>query len=266
MFTVIGERINTSRKSVMKAVAERDAAYIQQDVKRQQAAGADYIDVNAGARIGHEIDDMKWLIEVIQDVAGVPLCLDSPDTNVLETAYEMASKPPLINSISLEKNRYDIMMSFLEGKECSVLALCMGDSGMPKSVSQIIDRAGRLVRGLEDIGMKRDGIYVDPLVQPVSTESINGVMAQAAVKGIMQELPGVHTTCGLSNISFGLPARKRVNRIFLTLMMASGLDAAIADPLDRELMTTLKITEVILGKDEYCRRYLKAYRAGEIPT
>ena len=265
MFVVIGERINTSRKRVQEAVAQRDATYIREDVLKQEKAGASYIDVNAGARIGHEMEDMKWLIEIIQDVVTLPLCLDSPDPKVLEMAYGMTKKEPMINSISLEKNRYNIMMPFLEGKQCRVLALCMGDSGMPKSVSQIIDRAKRLVQGLEEIGMQRDSIYVDPLVQPVSTESSNGIMAREAVAGIMQELPGVHTTCGLSNISFGMPARKRVNRNFLTLMMASGLDAAIADPLDHELMTTIKITEVLLGKDEYCRRYLRAYRAGEIP-
>ena len=265
VFVVIGERINTSRKRVREAVAERDAAFIREDVLKQENAGASYIDVNAGARISHEMDDMKWLIDVIQEVVTVPLCLDSPDPKVLEMAYGMSKKPPMINSISLEKNRYNIMMPFLEGKQCSVLALCMGDSGMPKNAAQVIDRAKRLVQELENIGMNREGIYVDPLVQPVSTESTNGIMAREAVAAIMQDLPGVHTTCGLSNISFGLPVRKRVNRIFLTLMMASGLDTAIADPLDHELMTAIKIAEVLLGKDEYCRRYLRAYRAGRIP-
>ena len=146
MFVVIGERINTSRKRVQEAVAQRDATYIREDVLKQEKAGASYIDVNAGARIGHEMEDMKWLIEIIQDVVTLPLCLDSPDPKVLEMAYGMTKKEPMINSISLEKNRYNIMMPFLEGKQCRVLALCMGDSGMPKSVSQIIDRAKRLVQ------------------------------------------------------------------------------------------------------------------------
>ena len=101
MFQVIGERINTSRKKVMAAVADRDAGYIETDVKMQLAAGADFIDVNAGARIGHETDDMEWLLETIMPLATVPLCLDSPDPGVLEMAYGKVDKTPMINYISL---------------------------------------------------------------------------------------------------------------------------------------------------------------------
>ena len=131
MFEVIGERINTSRKLVQKAVADRDTDYIIDDVKKQQEAGASYIDVNAGARIGHEAADMKWLLDTIQPVAAIPLTLDSPDPAVLETAFTMVEKTPMINSISLEKERFDAMMPFLEGKDCKVIVLCMDDAGMP---------------------------------------------------------------------------------------------------------------------------------------
>ena len=114
MFEVIGERINTSRKFVQAAVAERDADYIIDDVKKQQEAGANYIDVNAGARIGHETEDMKWLLDTIQPIATVPLTLDSPDSSVLEMAFKMVEKTPMINSISLEKERFDAMIPFFE--------------------------------------------------------------------------------------------------------------------------------------------------------
>jgi 5-methyltetrahydrofolate--homocysteine methyltransferase len=264
MFTIIGERINTSRKSVQEAVAARDAAYIQDDVKKQQEAGAHYIDVNAGARIGHETEDMKWLLSVIQEAVSIPLCLDSPDPKVLEMAYGLVREKPMVNSISLEKERYDAMIPFLKGKDCRIVALCMDDTGMPKSSADIVDRAGRLVAALEGVGMKREDIYLDPLVQPISVETENGMMVLDAVRTIMAGLPGVHTTCGLSNISFGLPKRKFINRNFLTLMMAYGLDAAILDPLDREIMAVLRATEMLLGRDEYCGGYLKAVRAGII--
>jgi cobalamin-dependent methionine synthase I len=112
MFQVIGERINTSRKKVPAAVAERDADYIREDVAKQIDAGADFVDVNAGARIGHEHEDMQWLLDTIGPVATVPLCLDSPDPAVLEMAYAGVDKPPMINSISLEKDRFDTMMPF----------------------------------------------------------------------------------------------------------------------------------------------------------
>ena len=234
-----------------EAVTERDAAYIQEDVKKQQEAGATYIDVNAGARIGHEMEDVEWLLKVIQDVVTVPLCIDSPDPNVLEMASEMAKEFPMVNSISLEKERYDMMVPFLKGKDCKVVALCMDDSGMPTSTQDTVDRAKRLVFELENIGMKRDSIFIDPLVQPVSTNTSSVVMVMDAVKGIMNELPGAHTICGLSNVSYALPKRKIINRLFLNLMLASGLDGAILDPLDRHLMAVLKTTKMLLGKDEF---------------
>jgi len=205
MFEVIGERINTSRKLVQAAVAERDAEYIIDDVKKQQEAGANYIDVNAGARIGHETEDMKWLLDTIQPIATVPLTLDSPDPAVLEMAFKMVKKTPMINSISLEKERFEAMMPFLEGKECKIIALCMDDAGMPASSDDILGRARGLVEELNKIGIPTASIYVDPLVQPISVESNKGVMVLDAVRAIKAEFPEVHITGGLSNISYGLP-------------------------------------------------------------
>ena len=264
MFTVIGERINTSREKVQQAVAERDVSYIQEDVKKQQAAGAHYIDVNSAVGSGLEMDNIKWLISIIQEAVTVPLCIDSPDPGILEMAYGMVKNPPLINSISLETSRFEVMSSFLKGKKCGITALCIDDTGMPKSADDIVDRAKRLVESLEGIGMRRESIYIDPLVQPVSTESKNALVVLTAVRKITQEITGVHIVCGLSNISFGLPKRRVINRTFLSLMMEAGLDAAIMDPLDHRLMAILKTTELLLGNDEYCVGYLKSVRAGEI--
>jgi cobalamin-dependent methionine synthase I len=264
MFVVVGERINTSRKSVREAVERKDAFYILDEIKKQKEAGASYIDVNAGARIGHEMEDMRWLLEVIQELVTVSLCLDSPDLGVLEMAYGMVKDRPMINSISLEKERYDAMVPFLKGKDCSVVALCMDDSGMPKSAQDVIERAGRLVKGLEGIGVRRESIYIDPLIQPISTDTTKGVMAMDAVRGIMSTFPGVHTICGLSNISYGLPQRRIINRTFLALLMRAGLDAAIIDPIDDTIMAVLKTTEMLMGNDEYCTSYLKGVRAGQI--
>ncbi|SHF44721.1 5-methyltetrahydrofolate--homocysteine methyltransferase [Desulfacinum infernum DSM 9756] len=264
MFTVIGERINTTRKPVRQAVEARDAAFIQADVKRQQDAGAHYIDVNAGARVGREREDMEWLLDVIQEEVSIPLCLDSPDPRVLEAAYERVERPPLINSISLEKERLNNLIPFLRGKDCGVVALCMDDSGLPKDADEVLDRARQLVEKLEGIGMPRHRIYIDPLVQPVSTRTEHGPQAITAVRKIMTELEGVHTVCGLSNVSFGLPKRRAVNRAFLSLMMAAGLDAAILDPLDASLMATLITSNMLLGRDEYCMDYIDAVRDGRI--
>ena len=264
MLTVVGERINTSRKNVNEAVASRNAAYIVKDVNKQIEAGATYIDVNAGARIGHEMEDMQWLLKTINEITSVPLCLDSPDPAVLEEAFQMVKDTPMINSISLENERYNVMLPFLTGKDCKVVALCMDDSGMPDSADKVVDRAGRLVKGLETVGIKRENIYIDPMIQPISTDFKKGIMAIESVRRIMEENPGVHTICGLSNISYGLPQRKTINRTFLALLMAAGLDGAIVDPLDNKIMTTLKTALMLLGKDDYCLNYIQSVRSGQI--
>jgi len=266
MFQVIGERINTSRKKVQAAVADRDAEYIREDVKKQQEAGADFIDVNAGARIGHEKEDMKWLLNTIQPVAIVPLCLDSPDPAILEMAYDMVDRTPMINSISLEKDRFDTMMPFLKGKECKIVALCMEDDGMPLSSDDIVARAQKLVKELESIGLKQDDIYIDPLVQPISTDSTKGNMVLDAVRQIKKQYPKVHITGGLSNISYGLPERKIINRTFVTLMMDAGMDSAIIDPLDSKIMATIRTADMLLGRDNFCMTYLKGVRSGVIKS
>jgi cobalamin-dependent methionine synthase I len=264
MFCVIGERINTSRPAVREATENRDEDYIRDDVKKQQAAGATYIDVNAGARIGHEAEDMEWLLGVIQPVVDIPICLDSPDPAVLETAYGMVSKRPMINSISLETERFEVMLPFLEGKDVSVIALCMDDTGLPLDADDVVARAKKLAGSLEQAGIARDRIYVDPLIQPISTDQTKGLMTLEAVRRIAADLPGIHFTCGLSNISYGLPQRRVVNRNFLSLLMGVGLDGAILDPLDDAIMAVVKTTEMLLGNDEYCMGYLDAVRAGQI--
>ena len=264
MFEVIGERINTSRKNVQNAVAGRDADYIIDDVKKQQEAGATYIDVNAGARIGHEMEDMKWLVDTIQPVVTVPLTLDSPDPAVLEMAFGMVENTPMINSISLEKDRFEAMIPFLNGKDCKIIALCMDDSGMPGSSDDIIGRADTLVNELNKIDIATGSIYLDPLVQPISTDSNKGVMVLDAVRGIKAKYSDVHITGGLSNISYGLPQRHIINRTFITLMMDAGMDSAIIDPLDAKIMAGIKTADMLLGNDAFCGNFLKGVRAGTI--
>lgn len=266
MFEVIGERINTSRKLVQAAVADRDTGYITDDVKKQQEAGANYIDVNAGARIGHEEEDMKWLLDTIQPICQIPLTLDSPDPAILEMAFKMVEKKPMVNSISLEKERFDSMMPFLDGKECKIIALCMDDTGMPSSSGDIVGRAKTLIEELGKIGIPAEDVYVDPLVQPISTDTAKGIMVLDAVRAIKKQFPGVHITGGLSNISYGLPQRHIINRTFVSLMMDAGMDSAIIDPLDKKIMAAIRTADMLLGNDDYCMNFLKGVRSGIIES
>ena len=156
------------------------------------------------------------------------------------------------------------MAPFLKDRDCDILALCMDDSGLPKTLEEITARAEKLVTGLNELGFPNNRIYIDPLIQPISTDVSKGVISMNAVSGIMEKFPGVHTCCGLSNISFGLPQRRVVNRYFLALMIAAGLDSAILDPLDGKMIEAALTAEMLVGRDRFCRGYLTAARAGKI--
>jgi 5-methyltetrahydrofolate--homocysteine methyltransferase len=156
------------------------------------------------------------------------------------------------------------MIPFLEGKACKVIALCMDDAGMPTSSTDIVNRAETLVQELNKIGIQTGSIYIDPLVQPISTDNTKGIMVLDAVRGIKELFPEVHITGGLSNISYGLPQRKIINRTFITLMMHVGMDSAIIDPLDPAIMATIKTADMLLGHDNFCGNYLKGVRSGAI--
>ena len=261
---VIGERINTSRKHIDEAVEKRDTAFIQEDVKAQVEAGAQIIDVNSGSRIGSELEDLIWLIDTIQEVVSVSLSLDSSDPQCLLETVERVKEPPMLNSTTAEEKRFERMVPVIQKRECDVVALCIDDRGIPKTADQVMENAKKIVEDLEKIGVNRDRIYLDPLIQAVSTDTEAGLKALEAIEGIKRELEGVNTVCGLSNISFALPKRPVLNRAFLTLAMRAGLSAVIIDPLDKRIMGNLRATEVLLGQDEYCIEYIKAFREGRL--
>jgi cobalamin-dependent methionine synthase I len=259
---IIGERINTSRADINAAVEKRDAGAIQRDAKAQAEAGAQVIDVNAGSRSGSELEDLIWLIDVVQDAVGVRLSLDSPSSDCLLEAIGRVRNLPMLNSTTAEKDRFERMARVIEKRECEVVALCLDDRGLPKAVQQILENAHRLVSGLESLGVYRERIYLDPLVQAVSTDPAAALRTLEAIARIKKEFPGVNTVCGLSNVSYALPKRYILNRAFLTMAIEAGISAVILDPLDKGLMGTLMATEVLLGKDEYCLDYIGAFREG----
>jgi len=178
---IVGERVNTSRKQINEAVANRDAVYIQSDVKTQVEAGADVIDVNAGSRRGSEVEDLLWLIDVIEDaVPQVRLCLDSSNPDSMKAVIGRPSRPPMLNSTTAEKIRFESMVQVIETRECDVVALCIDDRGIPKSVDQALENAVRLVYNLEVLGVNRERIYLDPVIQTTSTNGMAGLMAPIA--------------------------------------------------------------------------------------
>jgi len=261
---IVGEKINTSRRNIAEAVEKRDAEFIGKVARDQAETGAHYIDVNAGTYVDEEVDCLCWLVETVQSELNLPLCLDSPNPKALSEAIKRHKGEPMINSISLEKDRFHSLLSVVTSRPCKVVTLCMAQTSMPRTVEERVSVGSELINKLTDEGIPLGNIYVDPLVQPVSVDISMGVAALGAIHKIMNDFPGVNTICGLSNVSFGLPERHLINRNFLALCMAYGLSAAILDPTDRKLMATLLAVEMILGRDEYCENFIKAYQDGRI--
>jgi 5-methyltetrahydrofolate--homocysteine methyltransferase len=170
----------------------------------------------------------------------------------------------MINSISLEKERYENLMPIIAGTDMKVIALCMSDEGMPESVEDRLRIADKLVNGLLQNNVKLENIFVDPLVQPMSVNNHFGTEFLNAVEQIMQKFAGIHTACGLSNISYGLPVRPFLNQTFMVMAITKGLDGAIVNPLDKKMMANIVAAETLAGKDNYCMNYLQAYRAGKL--
>ena len=257
---VVGELINASRKVMGAAIETRDADFIKKTAGDQHRAGADYIDVNAGIFVKQEAKYLKWLVTTIQDSVDAPCCIDSPDPKAIEAALSVHKGTAMINSISLEQARYDNILSLVAGTDLKVVALCMSDDGMPETAKDRLKISEKLINGLLKHNVPLENIYVDPLVQPISTKDDFGVEFLDAVDAIMTRFQGVHTICGLSNISYGLPMRKLMNREFAVMAVARGLDSLIVNPLDRQMMANLITAETLAGGDEFCTNFLQAYR------
>lgn len=257
---IVGELINASRKPIAEAIKAQDAETIKKIAKDEREAGADYIDVNAGIFVGKEADYMEWLVKNVQDAVDAPCCIDSPDPKVIERGLALHKGTAMINSISLEKERYDTLLPVVAGTDLKVVALCMSDEGMPETTEDRVKIADKLINSLIQNNVKIENIFVDPLVQPISTKSTFGLEFLDAVEEIMTKFKGVHTICGLSNISFGLPLRKLLNQNCAVMAIAKGLDGLIVNPLDKQMMAGLIAAETLIGRDDYCVNYLKAYR------
>lgn len=262
---IIGERINSSRKRIAPAVESKDTEFILEEAQKQIEAGANYVDVNAGT-FGPEREPefLCWLVKTIQDGFDCVLSLDSPNPAAIEPALKLHKGKALINSISLEKKRYDSLMPLVRDFGTGVIAMCADDEGMPSGLEPKLKLAGSLVEKLTGEGIPLDNIYIDPLVYPIATDHTYGKVVLQAIEKIMTEFPGVHTVVGLSNVSYGLPLRFQLNQIYLVLAMGHGLDAAILDPTDKRLMANLTTARVLLGQDEYCMNYIQAHSEGKL--
>ncbi|HOS43074.1 MAG TPA: dihydropteroate synthase [Armatimonadota bacterium] len=266
MFTVVAERINCTRKFVKAATEARDAAFITEEVMKQVEAGATYIDVNAGSSPDAELDNMTWLLGVVQAATKLPITLDSPSPAVLKAGLEaLDGRKAMINSISLEEGRAEALLPLVVEYNTEVIGLCMGSGGrMPNAAEERCEFAGQLIAATRAAGIADSRVHIDPLVRCVSAEPEQGAEFLKAIRLIHAAYPEVHFCAGISNVSFGLPQRTLLNRAFLSLAIWEGLDGAIIDPTDRGVMAQMSATLAVVGQDEYCMEYLTAAREGLI--
>ncbi len=259
---IIAEKINGTRKRVAQAIAERDAGFIRDLAIKQAEAGSAWLDVNAGTLPEKEPADLVWLIENIQAVVDTPLSLDSANPAALEVAIQAVDKTPMINSISGEPDRLQKILPLVAEHNCDVIALAMDDKRIPDTFEERMLIIDRVIAATRAANVPDDKVYVDPLVMTIATANQSAVIACDTIRAVHEKYPDVHFTMGLSNISFGLPARKQINRGLLMLAMQAGLDSAILDPLDRELQAAILTTRLLLGQDNYCLDYVRASRKG----
>ena len=265
---VIGERINASNKSVAEAIASRDREFVAGLARAQADAGADFIDVNAGIGHDHRQDEtaaMEWLVEVVQEATDKPLTIDSDAPGVIEAALrKYHGEKLIINSVTAEPERLTSIGPLAAERQAWVVALTMGADGIPNNMEQRLAACELIMTHLTRLGMKAEQIFFDPLVLPIAVDSSQGLVTLKTIEQIKSRYPAARTVMGLSNISYGLPKRKLVNRAFLLMAAYVGLDAVILDPLDAKAMSLIKVADMLTEKDPSRRGYLRAHRKGII--
>lgn len=261
---IIGEKINGTRKSVAEAIRNRDAEFIRDLARVQAEAGSAFLDVNAGTPPERESEDMVWLVETIQAVCDLPLCLDSANPAALKAGMAAVNKTPMINSLSGERARIDGVLPLALAHRTGLVILALDDNGIPASVEGRMQIVRKLVGLARDGGLSEDQLHIDPLVTAISTGTENANLTFGTIQAIKEEFPKAYITAGASNISFGMPLRPLINRYFMAMAIQAGLNSAIINPNDRELIGAIMAAELLLGKDRYCMNFTRAYRAGTI--
>ena len=262
---IIGERINSTRAHIQEAMKARNSGFIVKEARKQIEAGAGFIDVNCAMSLGDEVQDIDWVISVIQsEIGDVSICIDSPNYLAIQRALEAyrAKGRLFINSITGEEARIDLIVPLAVKYNTGLIALTMGDSRMPNSAEERFAIAKDILAKVSDKGFKAENLYFDPLIRPISTEP-------EQAKEFLRSIPmikslGARTVCGLSNISYGLPNRKIINSTFLAMAIQSGLDAAILDPTEKQVISSIAAAEALICNDEYCTGYIKAFREGRL--
>ena len=261
---IIGEKINGTIPSVKAAIEAKDEEFIRNLALKQTEAGANYLDVCASTAPEIEVETLLWLMNLVQDTVDTPLCIDSPKAAVIKEVLKYAKHPGLINSVSGEGDKCEIIFPLIQGTEWQVIALTCDNNGIPADVEKRVEITRSIVEKAGAYGITPDRIHLDPLVLALSADNKSLLNFTETLRRVKELYPTLKVTSGLSNISFGMPLRKVVNQGFLTIALYAGMDSAILDPVNRDMMATLLAGEALLGRDRLCRNFANAYRKNKI--
>lgn len=259
---IIGEKINGAIPSVARAIAGRDADFIRHLAKIQADAGADYIDVCASVDDSVELETLRWMIGLVQEVTDTPVSIDSPHAAVFAEAMKFCNKPGLINSVSGEGNKVELVFPMIASTKWECVALLCDNTGIPKTAQKRLDVLADLLAKARQYNIATSRLHIDPLVEMLCISETGIGMMLDVIRRIKAEHPEIHVTGGFSNISFNLPARRMVNQAFAVLAVAAGMDSGIVDPTNQDLIGMIFAAEALAGQDEYCMEYIGAYREG----
>lgn len=266
MLLLVGESINATIPAVKNAIVARDAEAIGKLAKGQEEAGADMLDVNAGVPGQNDTENLVWTVQAVQAASSLPLMLDSSSPEAIAAALKVyKGPPPILNSITGEMTEaHERLLAAAVENNCGLVLMCIDKEGIHTDPERRARIAEGLVIRATKTGLKTDQLYVDPLAMAIATDDQAGPSFLEALRLIRERVPEVHTTCGNSNISFGMPKRKLLNATFAAILVAYGMDTFLTDVRDRQLMATLIAAEAVMGHDEFGQRYLKAFRAGKL--
>ena len=256
---IIGEKLNGSIPSVAKAIAEKDADLIRERARMQAEAGATFLDVCASVEEAVEVETLKWMIDLVQEVTDTPICVDSPSARSCVAAIPFCKRPGLINSVSLEGDKIDTIFPVIADTDWECVALLCDNDGIPDSVERRMKIFFGIMEKAKQYGIAPSRLHIDPLVVTLGTDQTALTVFADCCRRIKYEYPEIHITSGLSNISFGLPVRKNINQAFMVLAMNAGMDSAIVDPTNKNMIGMIYATNALLERDEYCLQYIDKF-------
>jgi 5-methyltetrahydrofolate--homocysteine methyltransferase len=261
-FCVIGERINpTGRPVLQAALREGDLSIIEKDVAAQVAGGADVLDINMGVPLTDEAELLVKAIQLVQGLTDLPICIDSSVIEALEAGLEVYQGRALVNSVTAEDDRLAAILPLVKKHDAAVVALPNDEDEIPMEAEKRLLLTEKIVRvATEEYGIAIDDIVIDPLAMPIGADSTVGRTTLETIRGI-RERWGLNTTCGASNVSFGMPGRHAINGAWLSLAMSAGMTSAIMDARTPAVVDAVRAADLLLGNDEWGMSWIATHRA-----